>query len=91
MKYKYPQQSDFMIFAEAVEGQEFDSSSVSRWFNRLVPKDDYIRCPGTRLIKHLYQLNGNHLRSTGFEAKMEKLRGLRGKSGKMTSNTAQKI
>lgn len=38
---KHPERSSYVNFHNAVRGQGFAPEMVSRWFNKLVEKDDY--------------------------------------------------
>lgn len=38
---KYPIKSSYICFVEAVRNGGFSKQVVSRWFNKLVSKDDY--------------------------------------------------
>lgn len=74
MKYKYPQYSDYMILAETVGEQDFSREAIARWFKRLVPHTDYSSVSPASLTKQLYRLS-----KPKIEAKLKKLRGLKGK------------
>lgn len=83
MKYKYPLYSDFMVFAETVDGQGFSRNSVSSWFRRLVPKNDWSGCPTSRLVKHMCKLNEKVLRSGETDPKLNRVKRLRDKTGRL--------
>ncbi len=41
VKEKNPYLSTYRCFFTATKGQEFKKQAISRWFNKLVDKDDY--------------------------------------------------
>lgn len=49
--------SSFVCFAEAVKNQHFSKQTISRWFGKLVEKDDFARCDKKKVIKHLEDLS----------------------------------
>lgn len=49
--------SSFVCFAEAVKGQYFGMQAISRWFGKLVEKDDFARCDKKQILKHLEDLS----------------------------------
>jgi hypothetical protein len=46
-----------MCFALVVARQSFQKSVISRWFNRLVDKDDFLGNDKKQVLKHLYTLS----------------------------------
>ena len=46
-----------MIFSHAVKQQRFSRNMLSRWFNKLVEKDDYERSDKKKLVEHLSKLS----------------------------------
>ena len=48
---------DYIVFARAVKGQGFSKDMISRWFNKLVEKDDYDKKDKKALIQHLVNLS----------------------------------
>lgn len=49
--------SSFVCFAEAVNGQYFSKQAISRWFGKLVEKDDFAGCDKKQILKHLEGLS----------------------------------
>lgn len=49
--------SSFACFAEAVKRQHFSRQAISRWFGKLVEKDDYARSDKRQILKHLEDLS----------------------------------
>ena len=70
MRDKYPLYSDFIVFCEAVCGQDFCKRRLSSWFGKLVPKSDWEGCPKNSVTKHLCQQNEKHLRRVVLEGKL---------------------
>ncbi len=54
---KFPFWSSFTCFAEAVREQGFSRSSLHRWFQKLVKKEDYSRKEKKALLGHLDNLS----------------------------------
>lgn len=46
-----------MNFAQAISGQGFSENNLSRWFNKLVEKDDYDKKDRKQIIKNLVLLS----------------------------------
>ncbi len=53
---KNPNLSTYINFAKAVRGQRFSRNAISKWFNRLVDKDDYSPKDRNQLIGELAKL-----------------------------------
>lgn len=51
-----PALGDYICFARAITGQNFSERIITFWFNKLVPKDDYLKEEKKDLIKHLMSL-----------------------------------
>ncbi len=49
--------SSYMNFAQAISGQGFSENNLSRWFNKLVEKDDYDKKDRKQIIKNLVLLS----------------------------------
>lgn len=60
--------SSYLCFAEAVNRQEFITSTVHRWFHKLVDKDDYARGDKRTVLEHLDKLSTS-LRTTEIRGK----------------------
>jgi hypothetical protein len=52
-----PYWSSYICFAETVKGQNFTRRIISKYFSRLVEKDDYDPRDRKALIKHLLSLS----------------------------------
>ena len=52
-----PYLSDYICFAEAVEGRNFSRQTIARYFNKLVDKDDYNSKEKKELLQHLFKLS----------------------------------
>ena len=48
---------DYIILARASKNQRFSKDMISRWFNKLVPKDDYDSADKKSLIESLAKLS----------------------------------
>ena len=53
---KNPNLSTYINFAKTVRGQRFSRYAISKWFNRLVDKDDYSPKDRNQLIGELTKL-----------------------------------
>jgi len=49
--------SDYSCIAYAVKNNKHSEKIITKWFNKLVSKDDYSRSSKEILIKHLYNLS----------------------------------
>lgn len=49
--------SDYINFAESIKNQNFNKEMMSRWFSKLVPKEDYDQKDRSKLINHLANLS----------------------------------
>ena len=45
--------SDYLCFVLTVIGQNFSRPTISRWFNKLVDKDDYALSERKKIVDHL--------------------------------------
>ncbi len=54
---KHKNLTSFVMFSNAIKGQRFSKGMISRWFNKLVDKDDYEKRDKKTLIKHLELLS----------------------------------
>lgn len=52
-----PYLSDYLCFAEAVEGRNFSRQTIARYFNKLVDKDDYDSKDKKELLQQLFELS----------------------------------
>jgi predicted RNA-binding protein YlxR (DUF448 family) len=66
---KNPGLSTYINFSQAIKGQKFSKDLISRWFNRLVEKEDYDKKDKRGLIDYLVNLS-NHSKTTGIEPKL---------------------
>lgn len=58
MRKKYPEQySSYICFAKAVKWQKFSRESISRWFNILVDKEDYVLSERKGIVSYLHELS----------------------------------
>lgn len=48
---------DYIIFAKTVRNQKFSKDMISRWFNKLISKDDYDSADKKSLIESLVKLS----------------------------------
>jgi hypothetical protein len=60
---KNPNWSSYTCFAEAIKGQSFSKQVISRWFNKLVEKDDYAKKEKRAVLGFLIDLS-NPVRTT---------------------------
>ncbi len=65
---KNPKWSSHTCFAEAVKDQGFSKQAISRWFNKLIGKDDYARKDKRAVLGFLIDLS-NPTRKAGIEGK----------------------
>lgn len=49
--------SSFVCFVEAIKNQHFNRQAISRWFSKLVKKDDYTRSDKNQILKQLGELS----------------------------------
>lgn len=49
--------SAYVCFVEAVKNQHFNRQAISRWFSKLVEKDDYARSDKNQILKQLEDLS----------------------------------
>ena len=56
---KNPLWSLFICFAEAVKNQHFNRQAISRWFSKLVEKDDYSKSDKKQILNHLEDLSNS--------------------------------
>jgi len=49
--------SDYICFAESVDGQKFSRSTIAHWFKQLVDKSDYDLKDRNNLIRQLFTLS----------------------------------
>lgn len=54
---KNPVWSSYICFAEAIKNQHFSKQTISRWFQKLVNKDDYARKEKRAILSHLDNLS----------------------------------
>jgi hypothetical protein len=54
---KNPNLSSLVNFGRAVEYQNFNEVSITRWFNKLVEKDDYDGADKKLIIEHMVGLS----------------------------------
>ena len=52
-----PYLSDYICFAEAMEGRKFSRQTIARYFNKLVDKDDYDSKDKKELLQQLFELS----------------------------------
>lgn len=52
-----PSHSSLVNFAAAVRGQAFSKDAMSRWFNKLVERDDYERSDKRLVLRHLVSVS----------------------------------
>jgi len=52
-----PYWSSYICLAEAIDEQGFSRQTISKWFNKLVEKDDYDKKDRRAILKHLSKLS----------------------------------
>lgn len=57
IEVKNPFWCSFICFAEAVKNQHFNRQAISRWFSKLVEKDDYAKSDKKQILNHLENLS----------------------------------
>lgn len=57
MAEKKPFWSSYICFAEAIKGQKFTKPMISRWFSKLVEKDDYLKNDKKQILEQLEDLS----------------------------------
>lgn len=57
IEVKNPLWSSYICFAEAIKNQYFNRQTISRWFSKIVEKDDYARSDKKQLLNHLEDLS----------------------------------
>lgn len=69
MREKYPEPySSYICFVRAVAGQKFSREMISKWFGRLVEKDDYVLSERNGLVAQLHS-HSNPPEEKGFGSK----------------------
>ena len=58
LKRKNVDAGDYLNLVRAVKSQNFSKDMISRWFNKLIGKDEYVSKDKRRLIEHLVKLSG---------------------------------
>jgi len=53
---KNPHWSSYTCFAEAIQEQSFSEQRISRWFHKLVEKEDYSKKDKKQILAFLYDL-----------------------------------
>lgn len=69
VREKYPNYSDFVCLSTAVEGRDFNKETISKAFNRLVPKNDYFDSK-IRLLNHLVNISKKSLRTRIYKTNL---------------------
>ena len=54
---KYPFDSSFICFGNAVRGRGFTKEVIRKWFYKLVDKEDYEKSDSVKLIEHMHRLS----------------------------------
>ncbi len=54
---KNPYWSSYICFAETIRERGFSSQTISRWFNKLVDKNDYDKKEKKGIVMHLVQIS----------------------------------
>ena len=54
---KNPNLGDYCCLARAVKYQKFSKNIIAQWFNKLMPKDDYLNSEKRSLISQLISLS----------------------------------
>lgn len=54
---KKPFWSSYLCFTEAIKGQKFTKPMISKWFSKLVEKDDYSKSDKKQILRQLEQLS----------------------------------
>lgn len=52
-----PLWSSYLCFAEAIRKRGFSSQTISRWFNKLVDKNDYDKKEKKGIVMHFVQIS----------------------------------
>lgn len=55
-KTRYPDLGDFTVLMKTVKGQHYTKNTISRWFEKLVEKDDYSKEDKKHLMDNLLKL-----------------------------------
>ncbi len=59
-----PYLSDYICFAETIEGKKFSKQTIVRHFNKLVSKDDYDEKDKKSLLEQLFKLSQGKKKSS---------------------------
>jgi len=57
IRNKYPDQSDYICFVEAITNQNFSRERIRRHFNNLINKNEYLQKEKRQILNHLYEAN----------------------------------
>ena len=52
-----PYWSSYICFSESIKNQRFSKPIISRWFNKLVEKNDYDKKDKKEILLYLYNLS----------------------------------
>lgn len=55
-KARHPELGDFTVLMKTVKGQKYTKDTISRWFEKLVEKDDYSKEDKKHLMDNLLKL-----------------------------------
>lgn len=63
-----PLWGSYIVLAETVHGCNYSHDRISRWFNILVDKNEYLQSEKRGLVEYLYLLNDplNHTKNKGI-------------------------
>ena len=55
---KHPEKyTSYICFAKAIRGQKLSHKMISKWFNILVNKDDYVQKDRNAIVAYLHELS----------------------------------
>lgn len=59
LKKKYPDLGNATIFSKLVKGRKMSRNEVSKWFLKLIPKEDWVGSPKNELVEFYYKYSNN--------------------------------
>jgi hypothetical protein len=54
---KQPNHGSIINLAVAVRGQAFSADTIHRWFEKLIPEDDYDKTDKLAILRHLVSIS----------------------------------
>ena len=59
LKSKYPDLGNAIIFSKLVKGRKMSTNEISKWFLKLIPKEDWVGTPKDQLVGFYWKISNN--------------------------------